>query len=301
LSGCPLRRPFVAKRLLLTALGVALLALFGTAASARSQSQSYRGTLTLDIKGYGAAKLSHGFGAVPKWIGSAVYWHGTLICEAPSSPSCIGTKLPTDRRRVVLIEKPYKEVRFGGWHGACTTRKPKCVIDLAKIQPNASGGRNVHLRATFVPVGRGLSPAHPIPIGSTASASGGTFGLQVRVNSVIPNASLSPPAPAGAQYFAANLTVTNAGTNAFPPFEFDWSARSGNGAIYSLPAAGIDRCPLSNASPLNPVLDLTAPLSPGQSTSGYLCWTVASNDAGSLELYFPRGYPGPPPIWFALE
>jgi len=291
LSGCLSKRAVVAKRLLLTALLVAFLALFGAAASARSQSQSYRGILTLDIKGYGGAKLSQGFGAVPHWIGSAVYWHGTLICEAPSSPSCIGMKLPTDRRRVVLIEKPYKEVKFAGWHGACTTKKPKCVIDPAK--------RSVHVRETFVPVGRGLSRDHPIPIGTAASAN--DIGLQVRVNSVNPNASLSPPAPAGAQYFAANLTVTNTGTKAFPPVEFDWSAKSSNGAIYGLPAAGSNRCPLWNANPLNPVLDLTAPLSPGQSTSGFLCWTIASNDASSLELYFPRGYPGPPPIWFALE
>jgi hypothetical protein len=255
----------------------------------------YKGTLTLDIKGYGAAKLSQGFReSLPRWIGNASYWHGTLICVARS---CIGVKLPTDGRRVVLIEKPYKEVKFTGWHGACATKRPKCVIDLAKIHANAAGERNVHVWETFVPVGRGLSRDHPIPIGTTANVSGSPkFGLQVRVNSVAPSVSLSPPAPTGAQYFAANLTVTNTGTETYPPDGLGWSAVSSSGASYGLPASGAQRCP-----EFDPALDLTATLAPGQSVSGYLCWTAASNDAGSLELYFPRGYPGPPPIWFALH
>jgi hypothetical protein len=46
----------------------------------------------------------------------------------------------------------------------------------------------------------------------------------------------------------------------------------------------------------------TSALFSGQSTTGYICWTIAANDASSLELYFGSGtldYPGT--TWFALH
>ena len=47
---------------------------------------------------------------------------------------------------------------------------------------------------------------------------------------------------------------------------------------------------------------LGSPFYSGQSTSGYICWTIASNDGAGLELYFGSGtldYPGT--TWFALH
>src|SRR5262249_39433274 len=167
-----------------------------------------------------------------------------------------------------------------GWHGACTSKKRECVIDMAKIHANAFGKRNVHVRATFIADAPG-SRDHPIPIGTTATVGA---GLQVRVNSTATVPLSSPPPPPGAYYFDANLTVTNTGRAAQPPVAAGWLVWSKHNALYNLtPIDFFDRCPVTAPTP---VLDLTASIPPGQTTTGHLCWTVAANDADSLELIF---------------
>ena len=281
------------KRQLLTALAVSIVALVGGAASARSQTASYQGTVTLDIKGYGTAKLFRGFRkSLPAWIGSMRNAHGTLICEAPvQALSCTGAQLPTNRGRVVLIEKPYKEVKFTGWHGACTGKKPECVIDMAKVHVSPFGQRNVHVGASFIPVAPG-SRNHPIPIGTTVDVGG---GLRVRINSTA-KLPLSPPPPPGADYFDADVTAMNAGTA--PRTVGGWTAWSKHNALYNISPPYFDgACPPSEPTP---ELDPYALISPGQSTTGHLCWIVAANDADSLELIFGTGYPLPP-LWVSLH
>ena len=47
---------------------------------------------------------------------------------------------------------------------------------------------------------------------------------------------------------------------------------------------------------------VTDPLASGQSTTGHVCWTIATDDAANLEMFFGSGnldFPGS--TWFALH
>jgi hypothetical protein len=144
----------------------------------------------------------------------------------------------------------------------------------------------------FVPTAPGLSRARPIPLGTAASI--GPF-VTVRVNSATPNVELSPAAPTSTEYFDANLTVTYTGPG---------SVTAGGLSYLAVGSLKTPYGPFANACPdpgPQPPLDFSAAIHSGQSTSGYVCWTIATGDESSLELYFGSGtfaYPGT--TWFAL-
>jgi hypothetical protein len=61
---------------------------------------------------------------------------------------------------------------------------------------------------------------------------------------------------------------------------------------------GPDACP--SAPQPQPALD--SPVYKEQSETGYVCWTITTNDAGTLDLYYGTGGPHPGgTIWFALH
>lgn len=261
-------------------MAVVLFALLGGAASARSRPPSYTGTVWVGVKGWGSVKAKKG-----------VYSRPTFRCTNASCPAADGL---LHARRVVLIASASPGWKFAGWHGACKRKKrPTCVVDAARAHKNASGARNIRVSAAFVPVAPGLTRARPIPIGTAKSLGN---GFTVRVDSAIPNVQLSPSPPAGAEYFAANLTVRYTGGG---------SATARDAGTYE--AAGSHPTsydPFGNLCPERPQppLDFSIPIYSGQSTSGYICWTIATNDSSSLELYFGSGtldYPGT--TWFALH
>jgi hypothetical protein len=233
------------------------------------------------MKGWGSVKGRKG-----------VVDHGTLSCI---DATCPVQDDPFDQRRVVLIEKAYQGWKFAGWHGTCKSKKPKCVIDTAHADTDAFGEPSVKVSAKFIPVAPGLSRGHPLPIGTAANIG---EGLVVKVNSASSNVPLSPAAPAGAEYFDANLTVTYTGTGSQDPNWFGFSAEGSDKVPYTTTPDN-DSCPSPGPQP---ALDLTDRLPSGQSSSGYVCWTIAATDASSIELYFGSGtlnYPGT--TWFALH
>jgi len=194
-------------------------------------------------------------------------------------------------RRVVFSEsEPFNGWKFSGWQGACHDKKPRCVVDYANVPRNAVGVKYTWVHATFSPVGRGITRSNPIPIGMTASVG---QGFLARVNSVTPNfQSPQPGAPPGAEYFVANVTITYNG---------------GDSAQVLVPSQVMGRHKVTyttahNECPDSPSPFLTgAKLYSGQSMTGNVCWTIATNDESSLELYFGMGslnYPGT--TWFAL-
>jgi hypothetical protein len=264
---------------LIAASVVVSLALLGAAASARSQPRPYTGTVWVGIKGWGTVRATKG-----------VYSRPTFRCTNATCPAVNGL---LHARRVVLVATANVGWKFAGWHGACKRKKPKCAIDAARAHKNASGARNIRATATFVPVAPGLTRARPIPIGPAKNLGN---GYTVRVNSATPNVQLSPPPPAGAEYFAANLTVRYTGGG-------QATARSaGTYEVMGTHATSYD--PFGNACPEvpQPALDFNLPIYSGQSTSGSICWTIAANDSTGLELYFGSGtldYPGT--TWFALH
>jgi hypothetical protein len=269
-----------AKRLIsVAAVAVVLFAVIGAAASARSRPRSYTGNVWVGIKGWGSVKATKG-----------VYSRPTFRCTNAACPAADGL---LHGRRVVLVASTNAGWKFAGWHGACKHKKPKCAIDAARAHKNASGARNVRVSATFVPVSPGLTRARPIPVGTAKSLGN---GFTVRVNSTTPNVQLSPPPPPGAEYFAANLTVTyTGGGQATARDAGTYSAIGSHTTSYD---------PFGNACPAapKPPLDFSSAFYSGQSTSGYICWTVAANDGAGLEMYFGSGtldYPGT--TWFALH
>jgi hypothetical protein len=272
---------------LLTGAAVIAMSLFllaGVAASARSLAQSNAGSASIGITGWGNVTLSKGLGK-----------HRTVRCIAASCPA---ERYPIHGRHIVLIETPYKGWKFTGWHDACTGTNRACVINLARLRTNAR--RKVN--ATFVPVGPGWTPAKPIPRGATANIG---HGYQVRVNSVLPNVQLSPAAPAGKAYFAANVTVSYTGTRTSDQGNVGsivWTAMDDNGEgsygpSYSVTSAGDPPYPAPQ-----PTLDDHHPLYPGHSTTGYVCWTVDSSEVARIdELGVSVSTPLPRATWFALR
>jgi len=270
---------------LLAAVAVASLALLAVVASAGSAPQGYSGTVGLWIKGWGRVDLKSG-----------LVVHEPLTC---SSAFCTAQGLPLHRARVVLVEKPYpyyKGWRFAGWSGACRGKQSKCVIKVAHIRPNSHGERNVQVGATFIPVALGLTRGHPIPLGTAARIRDARF-FQLRVNSVLQDLQLSPSPPAGDEYFAANVTLTNMAGGARHTGGLGWQTTGSQQATY---IPGFDGCP--GLGP-QPQLQLTydTVLQPGQSTSGYVCWKIARNDARTLELFFGSGHRSDGTTWFALH
>jgi len=254
--------------------------LLGAASGANSQPQRYHGEIWVGVKGWGGVKL-----------GKGVRPHRSVRC---TRRSCLAVGYLIQGPRAVLVAAPYQGWKFDRWHGACKSKRPRCSIDIAKIRPNTNSERNVHVGATFVPAAPGITRDHPIPLGTIAGVGN---GWRVRVNSVMPSGQLSPPAPIGAQYFSANVTIAYfGGGSATPEDSLTWQATGSHRTPYN---PGLNPCPYPGPQPPLPTFN---PIVSGQSATGYVCWQIAANDAGSLEMYFGSGsldFPGT--TWFALH
>jgi hypothetical protein len=258
------------------------LALLGAAAGARSQAQSFNGSVWIGIKGWGSVKATKGAVA-----------HPTARC---TDASCGAADFLLKRSRVVLSAKPYKGWKFTGWRRACKkTKKPTCVLDASHGRKDIFGGRSIRAAATFVPVAVGLTRGRPIPMGTAASI---IDRFVVRVDSANANVQLGTPPPAGTEYFAANLTATNTGSR-LSNLSLAWGGPHAAGSHARYYNQNDHECP--DPGP-QPPLDTYDPFEPGESRTGYLCWTIATNDASSLELFFGSGtLDFPRTTWFALH
>jgi hypothetical protein len=260
---------------------VASLVLLPAVAGARAQASSFLGGVNLSIKGWGVVTPRSGFDL-----------HQSVTCRYTS---CLEEALFARVPPVVLTANPYPGWKFLRWRGPCEAIKtlPKCAINLRHVHADQYGQRVATVQAIFIPIAPGLSRAHPIPLGTAAPI--GRF-MTVRVNSASPNVQLSPATLPGSEYFDANLTVTYTGDGSATAGHLTYNVMGNHKTSYG---------PFTNACPdpgPQPPLDYTDPISPGQSTSGYVCWTIATNDESSLELYIGSGtqdYPGT--TWFALH
>jgi hypothetical protein len=272
---------FVVMRSVVVGLLVASLTLLAAVAGARAQASSFMGGVNLGLKGWGTVMPGSGFDL-----------HRSVACR---TESCTGEALFARMPLVVLTAEPYQGWKFVRWRGPCEAVKtlPKCAINLRHLHANPLGQRVAPVRAIFIPIAPGLTRAHPIPVGTAASF--GRF-ITLRVNSASPMVQLSPPAPPGYEYFDANLTVTYTGGG---------SATAGALTYHVMGSQKTSYGPFTNTCPApgpQPALDYQAPIPSGQSTSGYVCWTIATNDESSLELFLGSGslnYPGT--TWFALH
>jgi hypothetical protein len=245
--------------LLLT--GVAVIAmclslLAGRAASAGPQAQSRAGTASVAITGWGNVTLAKGF-----------VERRTVRCTAASCPS---ERYPIHARRIVLVARPYKGWKLTGWQGGCKGASSKCVIDVRK--------RKARVAATFIPVGPGWTYEHPVQLGTAADIGG---GYHVQVNSVLPNPQLSPAAPSGEEYFAANVTLTYTGPGQGAVGSIVWVtvAHHGDGfSSHSITAAGDPPYAAQQ-----PALDYHDPLYRGHSTTGYICWRVGAGEVPYID------------------
>jgi hypothetical protein len=262
-------------------LVVALLILLAAVAGAPAQALSFTGGVNLKIKGWGVVTPGRGFDL-----------HRPITC---SDASCLEEALFARVPSVVLTAKPSQGWKFLRWRGPCEARKtlPRCAINLRHLRADSAGQRVAPVHAIFSPVAPGLTRAQPIPVGTAGST---TPFFTVQVNSASPNVQLSPAALPGDEYFAANLTVTYSGNGIATAGALIYHAMGNQQTAYY---PKLDPCPAPGP---RPALDLQDPIAPGQSTSGYVCWTIAASDENSLELYIGSGsldYPGT--TWFALQ
>jgi hypothetical protein len=120
------------------------------------------------------------------------------------------------------------------------------------------------------------------------------------VNSVLPNPQLSPAAPPGEAYFAANVTLTYTGPGEGDVGSIVWLtvAHQGDGfSSHSITAAGD-----SPYGAQQPTLDYHHPLSPGHSTTGYICWRVGAGEVPYIdELAAARSTPPYRESFFTLR
>jgi hypothetical protein len=266
----------------LVLVAVIVLALPLGASAARSQARVLNGGVILKLSGWGGVRPGKGFES-----------HDVFQCFGDEP--CAPVTFPAHVRRVTLTATAYAGWRFARWRAPCRGRKakPKCVIDLARVRKGSYGERIAHVRATFTDVAPGFTRAKPVAVGH---ANGTGDGYRLQVNSVTMNAALSPPAPAGAEYVVANMTIiyTGGGSSGFVSSIADAviNVIGSHNTSYNAQIAG---CP--NGGPA-PQLDKTGTVYSGQAATGNVCWTIAANDAASLELYFGgQKYK----TWFALH
>ena len=280
-------------RWLVMTIVIAAIALLGVSASAFGREHGHPPIVAIKITGWGSVKL--GKGAVP---------HRTISCNATAcrDPGLPPLESKVKGSRLVVTEKPYERWKFGGWfesrvvggrhggrHRICK-RTRKCVITHIDSHTN-----DVYVTAKFIPTAPGLTRDNPIPLGTTASVDNGEF--TVRVNSVLFYVQLSPPSPSG-EYFAVNATLTNTSSSEQEPGSIGWVVTSNPPASHAYTQQQ-NPCPHPG---LQPALDLTNKFSPGESATGYVCWTVTVSDADELVLSFVSGMPNwTGSIWFALH
>jgi hypothetical protein len=253
------------------AAGVAVVALsasgLGNASPTRASNRY--GSIRIGFKGWGRVVLGKGF------------------LDRQYSPSCMQASCPaspyTSRLRAVATAQPMQGWKFVHWRGRCKSRKPKCTVRLKHVHPDVSGYRHARLTAVFAAAVPGFTRSWPVPLGHPA-ATDTQDGLRLRVNSVTPSAGLTPAAPTGAEYFVANVTATYVGGGSYDDFYNLAGSRlqviGSHNASYN---AGSNGCPDNGPAPR---LASFGTLYSGQSDTGNVCWTIAANDAASLELYF---------------
>jgi hypothetical protein len=272
---------------------IAAIALLGVSASAFGHEHGHPPIVAMKISGWGRVKL--GKGAVP---------HRTISCNATAcrEPSLPPLASKVKGSRLIVTEKPYKGWEFGGWvesrvvgghhggaHGICKRRR-KCVITHIGSHTNY-----IYVTARFIPTGLGLTRTNPIPLGTTASVDNGQF--TVRVNSVLFYVQLSPSPTCGCEYFAVNATLTNTSGVEEDPASIGWIVVPNNTSVAYTQQQ--NPCPYPG---VQPALDLTDKFPPGDSATGYVCWTVTVSDADELVLSFASGMPNwNGSIWFALK
>jgi hypothetical protein len=265
------------------AVGVAVivLSLSGPGGASLKTASNRYGSVKIGFKGWGHVVLGKGF------------------LDRQYTPSCMQASCPasafTSRLRAAATARPMQGWKFVHWRGTCKSAKPKCTIRLNHVRPDVSGYRHAHLTAVFAAAVPGFTRSWPVPLGHTASTDT-QDALRLRVNSVAPSVSLTPAAPAGAAYFVANITATYVGGGSYDGFynlaESRLQVIGSHDAPYN---AGSNGCPADGPAPQ---LDTFGTLYSGQSYTGNICWTIAANDASSLELYFDgSGYK----TWLALH
>jgi hypothetical protein len=270
----------VLRRALVTVslLGLALL-LASSALSQAQQTSSTKGSVSITIKGWGKVRLGKGF----------LHPRNAIRCMQASCPASLSR---TKSFRATATAVAAKGWRFAGWRGACLTKKKaKCVIDLKHVRGATGGYHHAWATARFVAREPGFTSSDPVPIGHV-----GVTGdrLRLNVNSATPNVALSPAPPSAAEYFVANVTVTNLGAGAVDTSAIADGRLAAVGVHNSSYTVYFDLCP--NHGP-GPLLDGFGLLFSGQTATGNVCWTVAAKDQSSLEMYYPGTYQ----TWFALH
>jgi hypothetical protein len=271
------------RRAIIFAVGVAVavLSVSGPGSASLTTSSNRYGSVKIGFKGWGRVVLGKGF------------------LDRQYTPSCMRGSCPaspyTSRLRAVATAQPMPGWKFVHWRGACKSAKPRCTLRLKHVRPDVSGYRHARLTATFAAAVPGFTRSWPVPLGHTATTDT-QDALRFRVNSVTPSTSLIPTAPPGATYFVANITATYAGGGSYNDFfnlaESRLQVIGSHNAPYN---AGSNGCPGDGPAPQ---LDSFGTLFSGQSDTGNVCWTIATNDVSSLELYFDgSGYK----TWLALH
>jgi hypothetical protein len=267
-----------------------LAALLGGAASAGSHSRINRRVI-LFVNGWGSVRPEHGF------VG-----HRTRNCT--KLPDC-GWFARARRQHVRIVATPYKGWKFAGWRLACRKNKTRtCSLDLSRFPcplfvsgpPGYQCRAKPFMEAKFVPVAPGLTRKNPIPVGAVHDIGS---GYAMRVESAEENVQLSAAPAAGEEYFDADVTLTYTGPGSSTPLDhLDLNAQGSFGQLYNADHGG--GCP---ASDLQPRLDIVDPIASGRSATGHVCWTIATDDAATLEMFFGAGsqdhFPGT--TWFALH
>jgi hypothetical protein len=163
---------------------------------------------------------------------------------------------------------------------------------------------------TFVPPYPGEF-LNPFPLGTTIDLFSG-YMFAVTVNSATINATAEVEAvtdphtglpvngspPAGDQFTVVNLSLTN-------PTDWGQGPSSVPDFLAGIWAEGADRVSYKPESCVPPPLDLGSigTVDSGQTVTGNLCFTIASTDAGTIELGGTTlGFKGLTfPVWFALR
>jgi hypothetical protein len=248
---------------------VALAAVIGLTLVSAAASFSYPpGGVYVGFKGWGTVRFGKGFTT-----------KGQVTCTKSTCPS---TSDPSGYR-ASLTATAATGWKFTGWRGACKSQRRTCKVNLHHVLKDVSGFRWAHTVAVFKAVTPGFTRGDPVPLGHAAYVGG---GFRLTVNSVTPNVQLSQPAPAGAEYFAANVTATYVGPGA-SYLSNDLVAVGSHNYTYDT------GCIYGEPAPILPDQQLYS----GQSESGNICWTVATNDGSSLVMNTGTDYM----IWFALR
>ena len=282
----------------LSVMAAALVALFGaTGASAGTASRTV--ALTISFSGSGQF-----------WVTGALTWPGgyRYTCSPASAPCGATVHVPRGRR-IVLHEQPAYGWRLThGWSAACygsRSRRRNYLEQSCALRLTAARSANL----TFVPPSPG-SYLNPFPVGTTVGVELFPPDLDMTVNSATINATaeveavtdpntgqpVNGPPPAGDQYTLVNLTLTS--KESFPISIPDF--------LSSVWAEGVNSVPYKPDACVPPPLDFGSigTVDPGQSVTGYLCFTIASTDAATLllqTLAVENPKIGALPVWLALR